>query len=152
VATLHEASMARIEGVSTRALIFVKGLQSGRQLTGDGHGGWMTTPKSLARQVSWLGNPAAVLLLPLLVITSTSEGRSDPGSAQTNTPHRLDSNSDGVVSREEFLRYRLRLFFGREEDRPTWDARTRFAFTACDTNGDGVLNAAEMKERPDCGA
>jgi len=112
----------------------------------------MTTPRSFARQVSRLGNRAAVLMLPLMVITSASEGRTDPGPTQANIPLRLDSNGDGVVSREEFLRYRLRLFFGREEDRPTWDAGTRFAFTACDTNGDGVLSSAEMRERPECGA
>lgn len=112
----------------------------------------MTKLRANGHHVARLCRSVAFLLLPVAMLALVPGGRADPGTAQAVTPALLDSNGDGIVSREEFLRYRLRLFVGREEDRPTWDSRTRFTFTACDTNGDGVLSATEVRERPECGA
>jgi hypothetical protein len=48
------------------------------------------------------------------------------------------------------MAYRRLLFIGRNEDRPSWDLRSRFAFAACDSNGDGMLTQEELDRAPDC--
>lgn len=95
--------------------------------------------------------PAAAMAAFLLFAASHARAGEAPDSAG---PPRArlspDTDGDGVVSRAEFLAFRLYLFFGREEDRPDWDAKSRLAFSACDTNGDGVLNSEEQSQ-PGCG-
>ena len=113
----------------------------------------MTKPKVTSQPFDCFCRFAAAFAVLLAMLSFPAPGYgADSGAKTVSAGPQIDSNGDTVVSREEFLRYRLRLFIGREEDRPDWDARSRFAFTACDTNGDGVLSADEMHAWPECGA
>lgn len=108
---------------------------------------------------------------PILRMDANNDGRVTLEEALASPLARADTDGDGMVSREEFVAHavarateRANAMFDRMDAanegqialdslprREKHEARIRRMFERADTDGDGVLSAAEIAELPDRG-